>query len=140
LTLSIDTAYYIDELNRKNYNFEWFVYILSTIWLDEISRDTGIPGLNRDDVYSRKIPLPPLEEQKVIVDFIEQETATIDKAIELSKKEIELLEEYKTRLIADVVTGAVDVREEAQNLPKIEEDSTAFESDMFEAKEEGGDE
>lgn len=136
----IDTAYYIDELNRKNYNFEWFVYILSTIGLDEISRDTGIPGLNRDDVYSRKIPLPPLEEQKVIVDFIEQETATIDKAIELSKKEIELLEEYKTRLIADVVTGAVDVREEAQNLPEIEEDSTVFESDVFEAQEEGGDE
>lgn len=125
----IDTAYYIDELNRKNYNFEWFVYILSTIGLDEISRDTGVPGLNRDDVYSRKIPLPPLDEQKAIVEFIEQETASIDKAIELSKKEIELLQEYKTRLIADVVTGAVDVRKEAQNLPEIEEDSFVFESD-----------
>lgn len=82
------------------------------------------------------LPIPPLEEQKAIVDFIEQETAAIDKAIELSKKEIELLEEYKTRLIADVVTGAVDVREEAQNLPQIEEDSTAFESEAYEAEEE----
>jgi type I restriction enzyme S subunit len=91
----------------------------------------------RFDMFGAQfLPVPPCEEQKAIVEFIEQETATIDKAIELSKKEIELLEEYKTRLIADVVTGAMDVREEAQNLPQIEEDSTAFESDVFEAQEE----
>jgi type I restriction enzyme S subunit len=91
----------------------------------------------RFDMFGAQfLPVPPCEEQKAIVEFIEQETATIDKAIKLSKKEIELLEEYKTRLIADVVTGAVDVREEAQNLPEIEEDSTAFESDVFEAQEE----
>lgn len=91
----------------------------------------------RFDMFGAQfLPVPPCEEQKAIVEFIEQETATIDKAIELSKKEIELLEEYKTRLIADVVTGAVDVREEAQNLPQIEEDSAAFESEAYEAEEE----
>ena len=93
-------------------------------------------NLNYKDLKRMPIWIPPLEEQKAIVEFIEQETATIDKAIELSKKEIELLEEYKTRLIADVVTGAVNVREEAQNLPQIEEDSLAFESEAYEAEEE----
>lgn len=96
----------------------------------------GQKRISSDFLGNYLLPIPPLEEQKAIVEFIEQETATIDKAIELSKKEIELLEEYKTRLIADVVTGAVDVREEAQNLPQIEEDSAAFESEAYEAEEE----
>lgn len=96
----------------------------------------GQKRISSDFLGNYLLPIPSLEEQKAIVDFIEQETATIDKAIELSKKEIELLQEYKTRLIADVVTGAVDVRKEAQNLPEIVEDSLAFESEAYEAQEE----
>jgi len=113
--------------------------ILSSQFIDIVNSSTygsKMPRANWGFIGNIIIPIPPLEEQKAIVDFIEQETAAIDKAIELSKKEIELLEEYKTRLIADVVTGAVDVREEAQNLPQIEEDSTAFESEAYEAEEE----
>lgn len=113
--------------------------ILSSQFIDIVNSSTygsKMPRANWGFIGNIIIPIPPLEEQKAIVYFIEQETATIDKAIELSKKEIELLEEYKTRLIADVVTGAVDVQEEAQNLPEIEEDNTAFEGEAYEAEEE----
>jgi type I restriction enzyme S subunit len=51
------------------------------------------------------IPLPPPEEQKAIVEYIEKETAIIDKAIERTEREIELIKEYKTTLISEVVTG-----------------------------------
>jgi type I restriction enzyme S subunit len=53
---------------------------------------------------------PPPEEQKAIVLHIESETATIDYTITRAKREIELMREYRTRLISDVVTGQVDVR------------------------------
>ena len=44
-------------------------------------------------------------------------TANIDAAISRARRQIELLREYRTRLIADVVTGKLDVRETAANLP-----------------------
>ena len=53
---------------------------------------------------------PPIKEQKAIVEFIGYETALIDVAISRAEREIELMREYRTRLISDVVTGQVDVR------------------------------
>ena len=56
--------------------------------------------------------LPPLSEQIAISAYLDKATADIDAAIDRARREIELLGEYRTRLIADVVTGQVDVREE----------------------------
>lgn len=60
----------------------------------------------------------PLDEQKAIVAHIERESSPLDDVIARAKKEIALLGEYRTRLIADVVTGKVDVREVAMDLPE----------------------
>ena len=57
-------------------------------------------------------PLPPIEEQNAIVDYISSKTCKIDSMIEALKQEIERLTEYKQRLISDVVTGQIDVRSE----------------------------
>lgn len=57
-------------------------------------------------------PLPPIEEQNAIVDYIRSKTCKIDSMIEALKQEIERLTEYKQRLISDVVTGQIDVRSE----------------------------
>lgn len=56
------------------------------------------------------LPLIPTSEQEEIADYIEQETAKIDRAVPVLEKEIELLKECCTRLISDVVTGQMDVR------------------------------
>ena len=66
--------------------------------------------------------LPPLAEQTAIVAHLDKLTADIDDAIARTRREIELLEEYRTRLIADVVTGKLDVREAAAELPDIRSD------------------
>ena len=64
------------------------------------------------------IPLPPLPEQTAIVEFLDAQTAKLDAAIAAARREIELLREYRERLIADVVTGKVDVRGVAAQLPE----------------------
>ena len=58
------------------------------------------------------IPIPPIEEQNAIVEYIESKTNEIDTMIEALKAEIDRLTEYKQRLISDVVTGQIDVRGE----------------------------
>lgn len=87
---------------------------------------TGIrEGQNIDyERLSRSlIPIPPVEEQTAIVAHLDKLTSDIDTAIARTRHEIELLEEYRTRLIADVVTGKLDVREAAANLPDVNLDN-----------------
>jgi len=60
---------------------------------------------------------PPLPEQTAIVEYLDAQTSKLDAAIAAARREIELLREYRERLIADVVTGKVDVREVAVQLP-----------------------
>lgn len=77
-------------------------------------------GLSLDDVRNYPILLPPSEEQDLLVDKIEMDISNIDTTITRAQREIDLLTEYRTRLIADAVTGKVDVREVAAGLPKVD--------------------
>jgi type I restriction enzyme S subunit len=61
--------------------------------------------------------LPPEAEANAICDFVEMETHALGQVISSTRGKIELVREYYTRLIAEVVTGRVDVREAAANLP-----------------------
>lgn len=65
--------------------------------------------------------MPPPEEQQSIVQFIENETKPINTVIARTEHEIALMQEFRTRLTADVVTGKLDVREAAAQLPELEE-------------------
>ena len=61
--------------------------------------------------------LPPLPEQAAIVSFLDRATADLDAATTSAQQETPLLREYRTRLLADVVTGKLDVRKAAARLP-----------------------
>ncbi len=61
--------------------------------------------------------LPPLAEQTAIVAYLDKATAAIDTVLAATRREVELLDEYRTRLIADVVTGKCDVQGVAVGLP-----------------------
>ena len=73
----------------------------------------------------REIPflVPPLPEQEAIAEYLDKEIANIDTALDNTRREIELLQEYRTVLIADVVSGKVDVRDVAANLPDDADDA-----------------
>ena len=70
-------------------------------------------GLSHHAIKSALLPIPPLAEQAAIAAYLDKETSAIDAAMARARREIDLLSEYRTRLIADVVTGQVDVREAA---------------------------
>ncbi len=63
-------------------------------------------------VRMKEIPffIPSSDEQEEIVDFVREQHSAIDQTISRAQREIELMREYRTRLIFDVVTGQVDVR------------------------------
>lgn len=61
--------------------------------------------------YNYSIQIPPIEEQKAIEYECKQLEKNIDEMIEALKKEMDLLQELRTKIIADVVTGQIDVRD-----------------------------
>jgi type I restriction enzyme S subunit len=70
-----------------------------------------------EDFFQLPIIQPPNEEQHRIVESIDSDTAGIRSTISQLEREIDLLREYRTRLVADVVTGKLDVREATVRLP-----------------------
>ena len=96
---------------------DWFGAILIAMNLNQYSFSAAQPGLAVERVLNLHLPVPPVQEQKRIADQIRVATANIDAAISRDRRQIELLREYRTRLIADVVTGKLDVRDAAAELP-----------------------
>ena len=66
-----------------------------------------------EDFKQVPTPCPPPDEQVLIADAIDQSTATSDEGVQRMERQIDLLQEYRTILIADVVTGKLDMREDA---------------------------
>jgi type I restriction enzyme S subunit len=75
--------------------------------------------LYSDDLGRIEAIIPPLQEQRAITDSILDETHGLSTAIARTAREIALMQEYRTRLTADVVTGKLDVRAPAAKLPEI---------------------
>ena len=111
---------------------EYLNFVLNDDRFLSSARREAIPSLHQSNLnpnrYGRlPIALPDKSEQLRILRFLNDETAEINSAISRSRRQIDLLEEYRTRLISDVVTGKLDVRETAANLPG--EPSPAFDPD-----------
>lgn len=83
----------------------------------------GFWRLYTDDFYDIRMPIPPVEEQRQIMLRLDAELAELNHAIARVNREIDLLREYRTRLIADVVTGKLDVRAAAAALPDLPADT-----------------
>jgi type I restriction enzyme S subunit len=100
------------------------------------ARREAIPSLHQSNLnptrYGRlHIALPRLEEQVEIVRFLRRTTSGPSAAINRTHQEIELLREYRTRLIADVVTGKLDVREATAQLPDEADELEPLEEDAL---------
>jgi len=80
-------------------------------------RGTTIKHVYPDELRSLWMCIPPISEQKQIVATLDNDLLSCNTVISSLEHEIELLGEYRTRLVADVVTGKLDVREAAVRLP-----------------------
>jgi type I restriction enzyme S subunit len=85
------------------------------------------------------LPAPPVEEQRVLVEAVLRRTKHLVTAVASVGREVDLLREYRTRLISDVVTGKLDVREAAARLPDepedVPDDAVLIDDDAPEAQE-----
>ena len=106
--------------SSPNCRNDYLLYVMSTVaktgWLDATNSKATIAHFTAEKFGSLPIPIPPLPEQAAIVEYLDKATADIDIAVARARREIDLLREYRTRLIADVVTGKVDVRATAEGL------------------------
>ncbi len=111
-------------LRAKSFILPQFLYRLTTA--SEFRRRgtdamTGAAGQQRvppSFIANYPISLPPLPEQTAIVAYLDKTIAGIDTAIARARRQIDLMQEYAARLIADVVTGKLDVCEAAAALPE----------------------
>ena len=97
-----------------------FLYYLFRAMKSEFLREAPVNtqgNLNVERIGSKKIPLPSVDEQVTIVRHLAEVTAHIDASMELAHRQVSLIGEYRTRLITDVVTGQIAVRDAVVELP-----------------------
>lgn len=99
-----------------------YLYFVFLCMKGELLREAPVNtqgNLNVERIGTMWMPLPPLSEQELITKHIERDTEPLTAAIARTEREIALMQEYRTRLTADLVTGKLDVREAAANLPEL---------------------
>ena len=86
-------------------------------WLKSTASTATIPILDSSIVNRLPVAFPPADTQRAILSAISEQTLPLSMAVSRLEGEINLLREYRARLVADVVTGKLDVREAAARLP-----------------------
>ena len=76
-----------------------------------------------------KLLCPPVDEQQAIIEFAKKTTESIHRSIEVARRQVSRIEEFRTRIIAEVVTGKVDVRSATASLPEDDFDDTKNQRD-----------
>jgi len=99
----------------------------------DCSLRAAMPKINREALGEAPVWLPPPPEQGAILKQLTESTLGLEEAMTRANREIELLNEYRTRLIADVVTGKLDVRDAAAALPEVDPLAEAEEADDLDA-------
>ncbi|AFD26705.1 restriction endonuclease subunit S [Deinococcus gobiensis] len=128
---------YITPRPNSGVTAEYLQSFLSAAYgeLRRLSDDSGSTkgALTCDALKNFKIAVPPVLEQTQLLQHIREASASADFAITHAQREISLLREYRTRLIADVVTGKLNVRAAAARLPEQEPDAMPEELEGGEA-------
>lgn len=105
---------------RDHCRNDYLQYVMSVIaatgWFEALNNKATIAHFTREKFGALCIPIPAPDKQSAIVEYLDAQTTKIDAAVAAARREIELLREYRERLIADVVTGKMDVREVAARL------------------------
>ncbi len=123
-------------LKPRRGNLEYLAEVMECIDYQPWISGAAQPKLTQDRLMGISIAVASPEEQDQIVEALHDETADLRSTIERSRREIDLLREYRTRLVSDVVTGKLDVREAAANLPEELEEEPEEDSEQEEEPDE----
>ncbi|WP_157416971.1 restriction endonuclease subunit S [Bacillus cereus] len=135
----VSPAYYIFDLNFGNKDYFHYA-IRSKVYVNffyQASDGIRVGQWDLSLAKMKEIPffIPPEAEQKEILKYIPREFKRIEDSVERLQKEIELIEEYRIRLIADVVTGKLDIQNIEMDNFLIEEPDKDINDDLLESKE-----
>ena len=108
----IDTTYYVK--NVSSLNIKFLYYHLSYINLKIVEKSTAIPGLSRDDIYVRRIILPPLEEQRQIAEIIEELFSELDAGRRQLESVKEQLKTYRQAVLKTAFEGGLSKNQIAE--------------------------
>ena len=110
--------------------------------LNRLANSNAQPLITGDIIKAQWAVKPSPVDQRHLVHGLGEATRLLDAAIHTAHREISLLREYRTRLVADVVTGKLDVRNVKfeGGREKEEEDATWFEDETGEDLDEGAEE
>lgn len=114
---------------------EWLVALLNSPDFLRFAQGQALMSLHQANLNPRRygrltIPVPPVGERAEIAAALEGMVVTELKAISTVSTEIRLLQEFRTRLTSDVVTGQIDVREIAATLPELTDDALRTGDDL----------
>ncbi|WP_270984058.1 restriction endonuclease subunit S [Campylobacter upsaliensis] len=104
---TIDTMFYTSV--SKIVLSKYFYYLCLTIDFQFYISGSAIPSMTQYDLANISFALPPLQEQKQIANFLDEKCEKINSAIEKTKKQIELIKEYKNTLINEAVCGRINL-------------------------------
>jgi len=106
---------------------EWLALALASPACQQALTDSAVQSaqanLSLTELAATMVPVPPKAERETIVRAVAEATGKTDSVSALAEREVALVREYRTRLVADVVTGKLDVREAAANLPEEPEEA-----------------
>lgn len=103
---NVDTAF--DVHAKGNYLLKLFFYAASCFDYDNYSTQTALPSMTQSNYLNFRIPFMNVEEQRQIVDFLDQKCSEIDALTADIQTQIETLEEYKKSVITEAVTKGLD--------------------------------
>lgn len=106
-------------LKPKRGSLEYLAGYMETLNYQPWISGAAQPKLTKDRIMGITICVAPVSEQTAIVKYFTERTAPLRVAIARTEREITLMQEYRTRLTSDVVTGKLDVREAAAKLPDV---------------------
>ena len=109
-------------LKPRRGNLEYLAAVMEGLDYSPWISGAAQPKLTLDRLMSISIAVPPRLEQDELIARAKAQTSGLTAAIARARREIDLVQEYRTRLIADVVTGKLDVREAAALLPDEADD------------------
>ncbi|MFN6332763.1 MAG: restriction endonuclease subunit S [Planctomyces sp.] len=89
---------------------KFMAYTLKCRKLDELADVSTVPQINNKHISPERFPIPTLNEQREIVEFLDTETSKLNSLTAEAERAIELLQERRTALISAAVTGKIDVR------------------------------
>ena len=117
-------------IRSEKQNQRFLNYLLHSPFMDHqlelILVGSTFKRINISEIKALTVLVPPVKEQNRICEYLDMSLSNYDAIITHTAREIALIGEYRTRLIADVVTGKLDVREAARNLPEEQTEENVF--------------